>query len=166
MCITDHVGYLTNSSFSVFECSSIAYQWRSFENNAANLQHSTPDLTDIKVAADLLQFLPGVSASLMTFLIFGTTKGWKQYRRLLLCERRGKQSYLPQNRSFERLETPPPQSSTERELELLGRDSVVDDRFLESKFNTTKPLANDPEAYADGQMSKENYRVTFSKVEP
>jgi len=33
---------------------------------------------------DVLLFLPGVTGSLLTFLIFGTTKSWQNYRDLLL----------------------------------------------------------------------------------
>jgi len=55
------------------------------KREAALLIAGKTDLHPSTAIKDILLFLPGVSGSLFTFLIFGTTKSWQHYRDLLIC---------------------------------------------------------------------------------
>lgn len=48
------------------------------QNNRDSLSDS-PDLSTERLHLDLILFLPGVSASLLTFVVFGTTKTFRDY---------------------------------------------------------------------------------------
>lgn len=55
----------------------------------AQMNHATalsghPDFTTKTAISEICVFIPGVSASLVSFLIFGTTKSWRQYRDLVV----------------------------------------------------------------------------------
>lgn len=44
-----------------------------------------PDLSISRTMTDLIQYIPGVTASFICFLVFGTTKSWSQYMDLIMC---------------------------------------------------------------------------------
>ena len=53
-------------------------------NNAAIAASGGPNFTIGNTIADILFFIPGVSSSLFVFLVFGTTKSYKQYLELIV----------------------------------------------------------------------------------
>jgi hypothetical protein len=52
-------------------------------NNAAIARSGGPNHTIGNTIADIVFFIPGVTASLVVFIVFGTTKSWRQYRDLI-----------------------------------------------------------------------------------
>jgi hypothetical protein len=53
------------------------YQQKSYKIIA---ESGKPNYTVSSAISDILFFIPGVTASLVVFLVFGTTKSWRQYR--------------------------------------------------------------------------------------
>lgn len=51
-------------------------------SNAATVAAGQPNLTPQNALIEIILFMPGVTASLATFLVFGTAKSWRQYRDL------------------------------------------------------------------------------------
>lgn len=54
-----------------------------------------PDMSTSNAIIDSLLFLPGVSSSLIAFLVFGTAKSWSDYRDLLFFRNSNYQSKNP-----------------------------------------------------------------------
>jgi hypothetical protein len=69
---------------SAFEAALIVFSVFQSSNNAAIAKGGGPNHTIGNTIADVLFFIPGVTASLMVFLVFGTTKSWRQYYNLLI----------------------------------------------------------------------------------
>ncbi|TDZ27270.1 Non-structural maintenance of chromosomes element 1-like protein, partial [Colletotrichum trifolii] len=55
------------------------FQVSSARQNTRDSLNDTPDLSTSRLHTDLVLFLPGVSASLLTFVVFGTTKTFRDY---------------------------------------------------------------------------------------
>ncbi len=101
-----------------------------------------PDHSTSNAITDILFFIPGVTASLVVFLVFGTTKSWNQYRDLVggsCCVKRkifesGLQR-IDEGHSrgleFKRLPSPPPRDSGEDGIKVEKRVKV---------FVTSNPL--------------------------
>jgi len=53
-------------------------------NNAQIAASGGPDFSVSNTISDIVLFIPGVTASLVAFLVFGTTKSWRQYRDLVV----------------------------------------------------------------------------------
>lgn len=80
--------------------------------NQIMVKSGKPDMSINGAIVESLLFIPGVSTSLVAFLVFGTTKSFSEYRNLLLCgcsatRRRSNNQKSPYNswsgiRSFER----------------------------------------------------------------
>lgn len=62
----------------------IAFTLFQMNNNGAIAASGHPNLSNSNAASDIFLFIPGVTASLVDFLVFGTTKNWRQYRDLVL----------------------------------------------------------------------------------
>ena len=69
---------------SVFEVAIIIFSLVQSNNNEAIVAAGHPDHNVGNTIIDIILFIPGVSASLVVFLVFGTTKNWRQYRDLVV----------------------------------------------------------------------------------
>ena len=103
-------------------------------NYKAIAKSGAPNHTVSNTISDILFFIPGVTASLVVFLVFGTTKSWKQYRDLVaggcgvrkrICERRMRRSSEAGENSraieFEHLSSLPNQTSDDNAIEVERR---------------------------------------------
>src|SRR5687768_17349554 len=70
--------------FSVFLAAIVVFSYISSTTNASIVAAGQPDFSSKSAITDILLFIPGVTASLVTFLVFGTAKSWRQYRDLLI----------------------------------------------------------------------------------
>ncbi|TDZ25643.1 hypothetical protein Cob_v000832 [Colletotrichum orbiculare MAFF 240422] len=66
-------------SLAIFQVVTIMFQVSSARQNTRDSLNDTPDLSTSRLHTDLVLFLPGVSASLLTFVVFGTTKTFRDY---------------------------------------------------------------------------------------
>jgi len=85
--------YLLLTQLRLFLGAIVVFSFVSSTTSAAVVAAGTPDLSIGGTIVDLVLFIPGVTASLVTFLVFGTAKSWRQYRDLLVsgCRVRKKQ---------------------------------------------------------------------------
>jgi len=108
-----------------------------------------PDLSVSSANADILFSIPGVSASLLCYFVFGTTKSWRQYRDLIVsgcgCFRRTNQS--------KRIWDGEGTSNSDREVERVGGPSkerspekIISLRPYSRNSNMPKPLSTFPKA--------------------
>lgn len=76
----------------VFEAAIIVFNFFEASNNRAIAASGEPNLAVGSAIVDICLFIPGVTASLVAFLVFGTTKSWRQYRDLVVggCDIRSK----------------------------------------------------------------------------
>ena len=115
----------------IFEVAIIVFSLFQQGNNNAIAKSGAPDHTVSNTISDILFFIPGVTASLVVFLVFGTTKSWRQYRDLVvggcgvkrrIYERRIRRS---SNNSggleFERLPSLPNQTSEDNAIKVERR---------------------------------------------
>src|SRR5207244_407610 len=84
-----------------------------------------PNFSTSNTISDIVLFIPGVTASLVAFLVFGTTKSWRQYRDLIvggcgmrrrLIEKRvqrSEETSRSQGLEFQRLDSLPRRGSEE-----------------------------------------------------
>jgi hypothetical protein len=94
-------------------------------NNASIAASGGPNFTVSSTISDIVFFIPGVTASLVAFLVFGTTKSWRQYRDLVIggCGikrkviekkvRRTEEASRSQGLEFQRLDSLPRHQSQE-----------------------------------------------------
>jgi hypothetical protein len=68
----------------IFEAAIILFNLFQASNNASIAASGEPNLTVGSSIIDICLFIPGVTASLIAFLVFGTTKSWRQYRDLVI----------------------------------------------------------------------------------
>lgn len=61
----------------------IAFTLFQASNNKAIAASGEPDFSVSSSITEIILFIPGVTASLVAFLVFGTTKSWRQYRDLV-----------------------------------------------------------------------------------
>ncbi|EXF75840.1 hypothetical protein CFIO01_07875 [Colletotrichum fioriniae PJ7] len=66
----------------------IMFQVSSAKQNSRDSLSESPDLSTERLHLDLILFLPGVSASLLTFVVFGTTKTFREHLVARLIPRR------------------------------------------------------------------------------
>ncbi|CZT44969.1 uncharacterized protein RSE6_05232 [Rhynchosporium secalis] len=69
---------------AVFEIVIIISSLFTSRSNAALAASGKPDFSIRSAITDITLFLPGATASLVSFLVFGTTKSWRQYRDLVI----------------------------------------------------------------------------------
>ncbi|PQE33010.1 glycoside hydrolase protein [Rutstroemia sp. NJR-2017a WRK4] len=67
----------------VFEAVIIFFTLFSSKNFQTLAKASTPDFSTSGAITDIILFVPGVTTSLVCFLVFGTTKSFKQYKGLV-----------------------------------------------------------------------------------
>ncbi|KAH7304063.1 hypothetical protein B0I35DRAFT_414729 [Stachybotrys elegans] len=77
---------------SVFEITILVFKIHSADNINKDIQGDQPDLSSQRAIQDFLLFLPGVSASLLVFLVFGTTRPFLEYMRSCLFAERDQSS--------------------------------------------------------------------------
>ncbi|ROW09419.1 hypothetical protein VMCG_02265 [Cytospora schulzeri] len=70
---------LAFAGLSVFQLVIIAQEVTLSRNNKKIALESVPDLSSKVAVGDVVSFLPGVSASLLAFIVFGTTKAFQDY---------------------------------------------------------------------------------------
>ncbi|KAF6842057.1 glycoside hydrolase [Colletotrichum plurivorum] len=66
-------------ALAIFQVVTIMFQVSSARQNNRDSLSETPDLSLERLHLDLILFLPGVSTSLLTFVVFGTTKTFRDY---------------------------------------------------------------------------------------
>jgi hypothetical protein len=118
---------------SIFEVAIIVFSLFQQRNNNAIAKSGAPNHTVSNTISDLLFFIPGVTASLVVFLVFGTTKSWRQYRDLVvggcgvkrrMYERRIRRSEEGDNSGgleFERLPSLPNRTSEDNAIKAERR---------------------------------------------
>lgn len=72
------------TSHRIFEVAIIVFSLFQQGNNNAIAKSGAPNHTVSNTISDIAFFIPGVTASLVVFLVFGTTKSWRQYRDLVV----------------------------------------------------------------------------------
>ncbi|KAK2053212.1 hypothetical protein LY76DRAFT_525092 [Colletotrichum caudatum] len=75
-------------AIATYQCFSIIFQVISSRQNSRDFLRESPDLSFDRLHQDLLLFIPGASASLLTFVVFGTTKTFLEYIADTLVPRR------------------------------------------------------------------------------
>ncbi|KAL0776472.1 hypothetical protein CaCOL14_007759 [Colletotrichum acutatum] len=75
-------------ALAIFQVVTIMFQVSSAKQNSRDSLSESPDLSTERLHLDLILFLPGVSASLLTFVVFGTTKTFRDYLVARLVPRR------------------------------------------------------------------------------
>lgn len=90
----------------MFQLFTVTFQLSSAQSNAQDSLPAEPDLTLERLQGDLLNFMPGVSASLLTFVVFGTTKAFREYMRDSLVPQKLRRLFVAQG--TERLGSAPP----------------------------------------------------------
>nr|XP_036588323.1 glycoside hydrolase [Colletotrichum truncatum]KAF6799696.1 glycoside hydrolase [Colletotrichum truncatum] len=75
-------------ALAIFQVVTIMFQVSSARQNSRDFLNDGPDLSTERLHSDLILFLPGVSASLLTFVVFGTTKTFRDYMVTKLIPRR------------------------------------------------------------------------------
>ncbi len=68
----------------MFEVVIIIFTMKQASINTKLVTSGEPDHSISGTITDICLFIPGVSASLIVFLVFGTTKNWKEYRNLII----------------------------------------------------------------------------------
>ncbi|KAN0108479.1 hypothetical protein V8E51_008221 [Hyaloscypha variabilis] len=110
---------------AVFEVAIIIFTLVQANNNASIAASGAPNFSISSTITDLVLFIPGVTASLVAFLVFGTTKSWRQYRDLVVggCGmkkriiqkrvQRSEETSRSQGLEFQRLDSLPHRESEE-----------------------------------------------------
>jgi hypothetical protein len=115
---------LTNDR--IFEIAIIVFNLVQRSNNMALAAAGQPNMDPAGAIADVVFFIPGVTASLVAFLVFGTTKSWRQYWGLFtgVC---GIRSKIVQKRAARRVASPE-QSLEFQRLPSLTRNLAEEER--------------------------------------
>ncbi|OHE95227.1 hypothetical protein CORC01_09488 [Colletotrichum orchidophilum] len=66
-------------ALAIFQVVTILFQVSAAKQISRDSASKSPDLSTERLHLDLILFLPGVSASLLTFVVFGTTKTFRDY---------------------------------------------------------------------------------------
>ncbi|RKF65468.1 putative glycoside hydrolase [Erysiphe neolycopersici] len=86
------IGFVIMGIFQILIITLTLYRVKS---NESIVKSGEPDMSASNAIIESLLFLPGVSSSLIAFLVFGTTKPWSDYRDLLFGAHSGYQSKSP-----------------------------------------------------------------------
>ncbi|KAF8851897.1 hypothetical protein BDZ45DRAFT_129285 [Acephala macrosclerotiorum] len=142
---------------ALFEVATIVFTLFQANNNAAIAASGKPNHSVSNTISDILLFVPGVTASLVAFLVFGTTKNWRQYRDLVVggCGirkkmlvkkvRRAEESarVRTQGLEFERL--PSLQKSPSEEERKKGKEAVDRVRMFVKEIGPRDDSSNEGE---------------------
>ncbi|KAG4410962.1 hypothetical protein IFR04_015909 [Cadophora malorum] len=130
---------------ALFEITIIIFTLFQANNNASIAAAGKPDFSVSGSIVDIVLFIPGVTASLVAFLVFGTTKSWRQYRDLVIggCglrqkiirkkQQRDEEASRTQGLEFERL--PSLQKSASEEQRKVLRESENRVRMFARELN-------------------------------
>jgi hypothetical protein len=148
----------------IFEVAIIVFSLFQQGNNKAIAESGAPNHTVSNTISDILFFIPGVTASLVVFLVFGTTKSWRQYRDLVvggcgirrrIYEQRIRRSEEGDNSGgleFERLPSLPNRTSEDNTIKAERRVRM----FVTSKppESTEQEVSASPSIAANGHSSQ------------
>ncbi|KAM0282676.1 hypothetical protein ACHAQH_002873 [Verticillium albo-atrum] len=95
-------------TMSAFQMITIVFQLGSSQRNKRELIGAEPDFSMDRLQADLLVFIPGVTASVLTFVVFGTTKTFRDYMWSHFVPKTLRNGFNLRNRGSQRLESEPP----------------------------------------------------------
>ena len=82
--IANLLAKLADNFKSAFEVVLIIFSLFSEQNFQKLAKSSSPDFSTSSCITDIILFIPGVTASLLVFLVFGTAKSYTQYKDLIL----------------------------------------------------------------------------------
>lgn len=122
-----------------------------------------PNLDPSGAIADIAFFTPGVTASLVVFLVFGTTKSWRQYRDMVVggC---GIRTKILQRRSQRDLENGQKQQSLEfQRLPSLTRQPSEEERARGKELETRVRMFS---IDAGGPMELTSYATSIHAAGP
>ncbi|KAK0106940.1 hypothetical protein ONS95_003655 [Cadophora gregata] len=155
---------------ALFEITIIIFTLFQASNNASIAAAGKPDFSVSGSIVDIVLFIPGVTASLVAFLVFGTTKSWRQYRDLVVggCglrrkivhrkQQRDEEASRPQGLEFERL--PSLQKSASEEQRKAVQESENRVRMFARELNhNTEPAAESSTPPKAHLRSPSNTRV-------
>ncbi|RYP10245.1 hypothetical protein DL764_000737 [Monosporascus ibericus] len=92
--------------FWIFNLTNILCQIAWHGNIASDVEADGPDMSAARARHDSSLFLPGVSSSLLAFIIFGTTTPFRKHMRKVFVDRwRGRPTQPPPNPSSPSLQT-------------------------------------------------------------
>ena len=127
---------------SLFEVAIIIFTLVQASSSATIAASGQPDLSTAGTIVDLVLFIPGVTASLVAFLVFGTTKSWREYRNLVvggcgirqkIIERRARREEEGPGLEFERL--PSLNTTRSEEDRKKGEEAENRVRMFSSEIN-------------------------------
>ncbi|KAM0566683.1 hypothetical protein ACHAP9_007117 [Verticillium nonalfalfae] len=95
-------------AMSAFQMVTIVFQVSASRRNNLESIGTEPDLGMDRLQSDLLVFIPGVTASLLTFVVFGTTKTFRDYMRSHFVPKPLRNGLRLRHRGSQRLESEPP----------------------------------------------------------
>lgn len=150
---------------SVFEVVIIVFTLFQANNNASIAASGAPNLSVSNTISDIVLFMPGVTASLVAFLVFGTTKSWRQYRDLVVggCGmkrriiekrvQRNEEAGRSQGLEFQRLDSLPRRASEEiRQKDAESRVRMFVKETEPQDFNESdSPTSSGPSTHARAQ---------------
>jgi hypothetical protein len=157
------------TSTRIFQIAIIVFSLFQASDNAAIAASGRPNLTVQNTIIDIVLFIPGVTASLVAFLIFGTTKSWRQYRDLFVSCRGMKRKFLEkkiqrdeessrsQGLEFERLPSLPNMRSE------ASQGKEVEDRVRMFVRESRSPRAPDSSTVSSGPSARSK-TATESRV--
>lgn len=119
----------------IFEAAIIIFSVVKKGNEAEIVRSGGPDYSIGSAKADIAFFIPGATASLVVFLVFGTTKSWREYRDLILgvcsIRRRYLERRLPPIRDGDvELDELPTVRNMPTSLALAAKSKEVEDRVI------------------------------------
>ncbi|CZR59817.1 uncharacterized protein PAC_09711 [Phialocephala subalpina] len=161
---------------ALFEVAIIVFTLFQANNNASIAASGEPNHSVSNTISDILLFIPGVTASLVAFLVFGTTKSWRQYRDLVVggCGirkkmiikkvRRAEEStrVRTQGLEFERL--PSLQKSPSEEERKKGKEAIDRVRMFVKETGPRDDSSNEGEG--SGNSGTEARVVQFHRPMP
>ena len=95
------MGQRTLTEYSAFEITVILFEWTRHTSSSELAAKDGPDFSEEGAVNAVLQFMPGVTAGLLAFLIFGTTRPYRKIYRehIIACfQRRRKRPSFEQRR--------------------------------------------------------------------
>ncbi|EFQ27695.1 hypothetical protein CGRA01v4_02907 [Colletotrichum graminicola] len=112
-------------AIATYQFFSIIYQTLSSRQNSRDFLREKPDLSVARLHQDLLLFIPGVTASLLDFVVFGTTKTFLDYLVHTLFSRRLLDSNVEEANNPALQRAPSPQALAQRRAAYPPRLSLA-----------------------------------------
>jgi hypothetical protein len=141
------------SDSRLFQLLTIMFEILSVNHNSADALRDAPDLSVERLRTDFLLFMPGVSASLLNFIVFGTTKTFREYIHFTFVPRQLQTRFAMWSPSFRSAKLAMPSPSTakmnapvydheERERELGVYTPTLDGRGIRLREMDVGMLGN------------------------